>query len=79
MVFDLGPFRLYRVKKNGTLCISIKYFDHLPFGYEYGWDDIMAGERHPWISFRVGKLNLFSFETWKWGFEVWVFGFWIII
>ncbi len=79
MVFDIGPFRLYRVEKNGTLCISLIAFDDYSFGWEYGYADPMRGETHPWLSLRIKKLNIFSFETWKWGFEIWFMGFWWIV
>jgi len=89
MIFDIGPFRLYRVEKDGTLCISLICMDNLPCGWQYGWEDPMAN-RHPWIELRLGKLTVFSFEGWiatgykegakpRPGFELWILGFWLII
>jgi len=79
MVMDVGPFRFYRVQEGGTLCVSIKWLDNLPFGWEYSWADVARGEEHPWINLRIGKLNIFSFEAWRWGLEFWFLGFWIIL
>jgi hypothetical protein len=79
MTFDIGPFRLYRVEKNSTLCVSLIALDDFPLGWEYGWEDPAREETHPWVSFRVGKLQVFYFETWKWGLEVWFMGFWAIV
>lgn len=75
MIFDIGPFQLYRVEKNGTLDISLKTFPELPWGWEYGWADPMA-ERKPLVCIRVGKLVVLSFETFHKGFELWFMGFW---
>lgn len=75
---DIGPLRFYRVPKTGSLCVSVKYFDDFAFGWEYGYDDRLC-ERRPWLSLRMGKLMLFSFECWKDGFEIWLLGFWWIV
>ena len=78
MIFKLGPFTLYRVTKNGTLDISVTAFGDAPFGWEYGWDDPLAA-RQPWFQARIGKLMLFSFQTFpSGGFEIWFMGFWWI-
>jgi hypothetical protein len=79
VIFDIGPFRLYRVEKSSTLCVSLIAFDDCPFGWEYGWEELARGETHPWINLRVGKLNILYFEPWKKGFEFWLMGFWVII
>lgn len=75
--FDVGPFRLYR-SGDGSLSISLIAFDDLPFGWEYGWRDILRGEEHPLVSIRVGKLMMCYFERHENGFEIWLMGFWWI-
>ncbi len=85
MIFDIGPFRLYRVK-NGTLDISLKCTDDWACGWEYGYRDYMRGETdRPWIQIRIGKLMVLYFEFYSfplrdkgWGFEAWFMGFWWI-
>lgn len=76
---DVGPFRFYKVERTGTLDISLIMFGNYPFGWEYGWEDPDSGLMKPWVSFRIGKLNIFYFEAWKWGLELWFFGFWVIL
>jgi hypothetical protein len=78
MVMDIGPFRFYRADC-GTLDISLKILEDYPLGWEYGWEDPARGSSKPWISFRIGKLNVLYFETWEKGFEFWFLGFWVII
>lgn len=76
MIFDIGPFRLYRVPKNGTLDISLKCLDGVACGWEYGWrDDARVADR-AWIEFRIGKLMVAYLEFYKNGCEVWFMGFW---
>lgn len=80
MIKDYGPFRFYKVANDeGSICISLKAFDNYSFGWEYGYSDPARGVTKPWLNIRIGKLNVFYFETWRWGFELWVLGFWIIL
>lgn len=78
MIFDIGPFRLYRVEKDGTLCVSLIALDNWACGFQYGWRDDQRGTDHAWIDFRIGKLVIFYFEPFKktLGFELWILGFW---
>jgi len=76
MIFDVGPFRLYRVEKNGTLDISLKCMDDWACGWEYGWRDDMCGPSTPLIEFRIGKLMVLYLELWENGCEIWFLGFW---
>jgi hypothetical protein len=76
MIFDIGPFRLYRVQKNGTLCISLICLHDWACGWEYGWADNLRGVGKPLIEFRIGKLMVAYLEFWKTGFEFWFLGFW---
>lgn len=73
MIFEFGPFDLYRVRDSGTLDISIRGVESC--GWEYGWDD-PAAFRKPLVSIRVGKLAIFQFEKFPKGFELWILGFW---
>lgn len=75
MIFDLGPFRLYRGEKNGTLDISLKCMDDWAWGWEYGWRDEMRGHDEPLIEFRIGKLVVLYFQFNNTGCEVWCMGF----
>jgi len=79
MTFDLGPFHLYRVEKSGALCVSLKHLEEWPCGWEYGWKDESRGVTRPAIEFRIGKLQIFYFERYKKGFELWFLGFWWIM
>lgn len=80
MIFDIGPFRLYRVEKNGTLDISLKCLEDWPCGWEYGWRDGMrSSEEKPVIEFRIGKLMVAFLEFYPGGLEVWFMGFWAFI
>ena len=79
MIFKIGPLTLYRVKHNGTLDIYFTCLGDWPFGWEYGWKDGMRGEDRPWVELRVGKLNIFYFEPYKRGVELWILGFWLIV
>jgi len=76
MIFDIGPFRLYRVEKNSTLDISLICLDDWACGWEYGWRDDMRGTTNPIIELRIGKLMVLYLEIWKNGFEIWFMGFW---
>lgn len=76
MIFDVGPFRLYRVEKNGTLDISLICLDDWACGWEYGWRDDMRGTDKPLIELRIGKLMVTYLEVWKDGCEIWFMGFW---
>lgn len=76
MIFDLGPFRFYRVQKNQTLCVSLICLDSWACGWEYGWRDPMRGEEKPVIDLRIGKLKVLSLEVYKGGCEIWFMGFW---
>ena len=76
MIFDVGPFRLYRVEKNGTLDISLKCMEDWAFGWEYGWSDDMRGSETPVLQFRIGKLMVAYFGFNDTGCEVWFMGFW---
>ena len=78
MIFDIGPFRLYRVDKNHTLDISLKCMEDRACGWEYGWRDEMRGHDEPLIEFRIGKLVVFYFrlDDDKKGCELWILGFW---
>ncbi len=76
MIFDIGPFRFYRVDKNDTLCVSLKCLDDWACGWEYGWRDSARGDSTPLIDFRIGKLVLLYLEIWEHGFEWWILGFW---
>ena len=78
-IFDVGPFRLYRVEKNGTLDISLKCMDDWGCGWEYGWTDPQRGEDHPVFEFRIGKLMMAYLDIYDGGAEVWFFGFWAFI
>lgn len=78
MVFDIGPFRLYRVRDSETLDISLKCLDDYSLGWEYGWEDPLA-QRKPWFEIRIGKLLIFSFQKFDEGFEVRLLGFWWIV
>jgi len=75
MIFDIGPFRLYRVEKNGTLDISLKCLDDVACGFEYGYRDDMRGTDKPVIEFRIGKLMIAYLEFYKGGCEIWLLGF----
>jgi hypothetical protein len=75
-IFDIGPFRLYRVEKNNTLCVSLICMDDWACGWEYGWCDPERGEDSPVIEFRIGKLMVFYLSINKCGCEIWVLGFW---
>ena len=77
MIFELGPFILRRVESRGTLEISLKKFYAFPCGWAYGLDDSLAF-RKPALFIRVGKLVVFSLELFHPGFELWIFGFWLI-
>lgn len=76
MIFDIGPFRLYRVEKDGTLCISLLCMEDWACGWEYGWRSDQRGHDEPLIEFRLGKLMVLYFQLWKGGCEWWVMGFW---
>ena len=79
MIFDIGPFRLYRCEKNGTLDISFKFMDDnwWPCGWEYGWrDDNRGADEKPIVEFRIGKLMILYVEFYEKGFELWILGFW---
>lgn len=76
MIFDIGPFRLYRVTKNGTLDISLKCLSEWACGWEYGWKDDMRGTDRPVIELRIGKLMVLYFQVYQGGCEIWVIGFW---
>lgn len=78
MIFNIGPFQLYRVEKSGTLDISLLCLKDAPCGWQYGWDDDMRGVTEPFISIRVGKLVVLHFEKFKKGWEVWFMGFWYV-
>lgn len=78
MIFNIGPFQLYRVPESETISITFTAIEHWPCGWEYGWDDPITVDRRPWIHIRMGKLILLSFEPLKNGFEVWLMGFWWI-
>lgn len=79
MIFELGPFTLYRTTE-GTLNVSLTCCDEYPWGFEWGWDDPMAGERYPIVHIRVWKLILLSYERWERkrgvGMEIRLLGFW---
>lgn len=78
MIFDIWPFRFYRVEKDDTLCVSLICLDDWACGFQYGWRDDMRGTDKAWIDFRIGKLVILYFEPFKQtiGFEIWVLGFW---
>ena len=76
MIFDIGPFRLYRVEKNSTLDISLICLDDWACGWEYGWRDDMRGTDKPIIELRVGKLMVAYLQFFEGGCEVWFMGFW---
>lgn len=86
MIFDIGPFRLYRVEKDGTLDVSLKCMDDWSCGWEYGYRDYMRGEvDKPLIQIRIKKLMVLYFEFYPkrdgtdcTGFEAWFMGFWWI-
>lgn len=76
MLFDIGPFRLYR-PTSGSINISLIRYDDKPFGWEYGWNDDIG--KRPLIKLSIGKLTVFQFEKFKNnGFEIWFLGFWWI-
>lgn len=77
MIMDIGPFRFYR-SASGTLDVSLICMDNLPCGWEYGWFDPMRGQDRPFVSVRVGKLQVVYFEKYETGFEVWFMGLWWI-
>ena len=83
MIMDIGPFRFYRVRSSGSLCISLISEDDRPYspdswsyGFEYGWADPAACNREPLLSIRVRKLQLFYIELSFTFVEIWLFGFW---
>ncbi len=80
MIFELGPFTLYRTPSTGTLNVSLTCCDEQSWGYEWGWDDTMAGERRPIIHIRLWKMVLLSLEVWRLdegcGYELRFLGFW---
>jgi len=76
MIFDVGPFRLYRVKKSGTLDISLICLDNWACGWEYGYRDDMRGTDKPIIDIRIGKLTILYFEMLEDSCEIWILGFW---
>lgn len=76
MIFDIGPFRLYRVEKNGTLNVSLICLDNVACGWEYGWKDDARTNDTPWIEFRIGKLMILYFDLYENACEVWFMGFW---
>lgn len=76
MIFDIGPFRLYRVEKNGTLDITLKCMDDWACGWEYGWRDDARGNDEPILEIRIGKLMIAYLEIHSQGFEAWLLGFW---
>jgi hypothetical protein len=79
MIFNIGPFQLYRTEHSGTLDITLRCIENWPCGWEYGWKDDMRGPDHPAVELRVGKLQVFYFEKYEKGFELWLFGFWWIM
>lgn len=77
MIFDIGPFRLRRVSKSGTLEISLRCMEKLAFGWEYGWRDAMRNcSETPIIQFRIGKLMILYIEFYKNSCEILFMGFW---
>jgi hypothetical protein len=76
MIFDIGPFRFYRVEKNGTLDISLICMEDWACGWEYGWRDPLRGEDTPIIEFRIGKLMVAYLNMYNGGCEFWLLGFW---
>jgi hypothetical protein len=76
MIFDIGPFRLYRVQDSETLDITLKCMDGWACGWEYGWADPLRGVNTAIIEFRIGKLTLLYLDLWNGGGEIWFIGFW---
>lgn len=76
MIFEIGPFTLYRVEKSGTLDISLKCLDGWACGWEYGYRDDLRGHDEPLIEFRIGKLMVFYVQVRKDFYEIWFMGFW---
>lgn len=76
MIFDIGPFRLYRVEKNSTLDISLICLDDWACGWEYGWRDDQRGTDKPIIELRIGKMMVAYLQFFEGGCEVWFLGFW---
>lgn len=78
MICKHGPFTFYSLEERGYLSITLTACDNQPWGWEWGWEDPMAG-REPWLDVRLGKLVLFSFQGFKKGFELRLLGFWLIV
>ena len=76
MIFDIGPFQLYRVEKDGTLDVSLKCMEDWACGWEYGWEDDMRGAHRPILEFRIGKLMVAYLDIYVGGMEIWILGFW---
>ena len=76
MIFNVGPFVLYRVEKNGTLDVALKCMENWACGWEYGWRDTARGEDKPIIEFRIGKLMIAYLQILDGCIEIWFMGFW---
>lgn len=76
MLFDLGPFRFYRVERDNTLCISLKCLDDWACGWEYGWRDVLRNQDKPILELRIGKLRVLYIEPFESGCEIGFMGFW---
>jgi hypothetical protein len=77
MIFNIGPFQLYRTERTGTLDITLRCMEDWGFGWEYGWRDSMRSiEETPIVEFRVGKLMILYLEVYPGGCEAWFLGFW---
>lgn len=76
MIFDLGPFELYRSERTGSLNITLRRIKNWGCGWAYGWRDTARGEEKPLVSFRIGKLVVLYIEACDKGYELWFLGFW---
>ena len=76
MIFDIGPFQLYRVEKTGTIDICLRCMSDWACGWEYGWQDEMPRHNKPIIELRIGKLVIFYLAIHRIFCEVRFMGFW---
>ncbi len=78
MIFNIGPFTLYRCDDNNHLDITLTVFSEAPFGWEYGDAEGLEGS-DALVFIRVFGLNVLRIEFWRWGFDLRLLGFWWII
>jgi hypothetical protein len=74
--FKIGPFTLYRC--NDHLDVYITAMDGWAFGWEYGPNkdlDVSTALLH----LNIYGLNVLHVEFFRWGFDLRVLGFWMIV